>query len=354
MSWPSRVATTGLSPAGGGRCGGCGRVAALAPQRDEEERRNRCAREHRPIDHGCEASEVGEAQSSLVASGLPGENPGMGRSLCVGLGGGSGAGKSALAQELALALGPERVLLLACDAYYRDRPELDPAARAAQNFDHPDALETELLAAQLDHLRAGRAVDVPSYDFASTAGAARPSEPSRARWSWSTGCSCSATRRCARASTCACSWRRRSGCGCERRLARDVAERGRSAESVRAQLAATVQPMHAAFVEPSRAHADLVLANDRGAPARGRAARRARARTARATSGGLGTRAAPRWCASGSSCWFQCPAPSISTLPRRSLQNDRQHLHRRALARRRSGPVTTRVAQAADEERRHA
>jgi uridine kinase len=49
----------------------------------------------------------------------------------------------------------------------------------------------------------------------------------------------------------------------ERRLTRDVAERGRSAESVRAQFAATVQPMHAAFVEPSRAHADLVLENVR-------------------------------------------------------------------------------------------
>jgi len=206
---------------------------------------------------------VGEAQSSLVAPGLPGENPAMGGLLCVGLAGGSGAGKSALARELALALGPERVLLLACDAYYRDRPELDSAARAAQNFDHPAALETELLAAQLDLLRAGRAVDVPSYDFAlhRRRGETLRAEPReivvvdgllvlcdaalRARFDLSVFVAAPERLRL------------------ERRLARDVGERGRSAESVRAQLAATVQPMHAAFVEPSRAYADLVLANDR-------------------------------------------------------------------------------------------
>jgi uridine kinase len=182
--------------------------------------------------------------------------------LCVGLAGGSGAGKSALAGELARALGPERVLVLTCDAYYRDRPDLDAAARAAQNFDHPDALETDLLAAQLDALRAGRAVDVPSYDFAlhrrrAETRRAQPHElvivdgllvlcdPAlRARFDLRVFVAASERHRL------------------ERRLARDVAERGRSPESVRAQLAATVQPMHAAFVEPSRAHADLVVAND--------------------------------------------------------------------------------------------
>ena len=182
--------------------------------------------------------------------------------LCVGLAGGSGAGKSALAAELARALGPERVLVLTCDAYYRDRPDLDAAARAAQNFDHPDALETGLLAAQLDALRAGRAVEVPSYDFALHRRRAetRRAEPHelvvvdgllvlcdpalRARFDLRVFVAASERHRL------------------ERRLARDVAERGRSPESVRAQLAATVQPMHAAFVEPSRAHADLVVAND--------------------------------------------------------------------------------------------
>ena len=182
--------------------------------------------------------------------------------LCVGLAGGSGAGKSSLARELARALGPERVLVLTCDSYYRDRPELDAAARAAQNFDHPDALETELLAAQLDALRAGRAVDVPSYDFALHRRRAetRRTEPRELVVVDGLLVLCDAALRARfdlRVFVAAPEPLR-----LERRLARDVAERGRSPESVRAQLAATVQPMHAAFVEPSRAHADLVVAND--------------------------------------------------------------------------------------------
>jgi uridine kinase len=186
----------------------------------------------------------------------------MGRSFCVGLAGGSGAGKSALARELELALGPERVLLLAHDAYYRDRPELDPAARAAQNFDHPDALETELLAAQLDLLRAGRAVDVPSYDFAQhrRRGETRRAEPREVIVVDGLLVLCDPSLR-ARFDLCVFV-AAPEPLRLERRLARDVAERGRSAESVRAQLAATVAPMYAAFVEPSRAHADLVVAND--------------------------------------------------------------------------------------------
>jgi uridine kinase len=182
--------------------------------------------------------------------------------LCVGLGGGSGAGKSALALELVRALGPERALVLACDAYYRDRSELDPAARAGLNFDHPDALESELLAAQLDLLRAGRAVDVPSYDFATHRRRVetRRAEPRELVVVDGLLVLCDERlRKCFDLRVfVAASERHRL----ERRLARDVAERGRSPESVRAQLAATVQPMHAAFVEPSRAYADMVVAND--------------------------------------------------------------------------------------------
>ena len=182
--------------------------------------------------------------------------------LCVGLGGGSGAGKSALALELVRALGAERALVLTCDAYYRDRPELDPAARAGLNFDHPDALESELLAAQLDLLRAGRAVDVPSYDFATHRRRVETRRAEPRELVVVDGllalCDERLRKRFDLRVFVAASERHRL----ERRLARDVAERGRSPESVRTQLAATVQPMHAAFVEPSRAYADMVVAND--------------------------------------------------------------------------------------------
>jgi uridine kinase len=182
--------------------------------------------------------------------------------LCVGLAGGSGAGKSALAAALCDAFGRERVLVLPQDAYYRDRSALSAAERASLCFDHPDALELELLVAQLDALRAGQAIELPSYDFArhQRTPVTRRLEARelvvvdgilvlavaelRARFDLCVFVEAAETVRF------------------ERRLARDVRERGRSPESVRAQFADTVQSMHAEFVEPSRDHAELVLAND--------------------------------------------------------------------------------------------
>ena len=171
----------------------------------------------------------------------------MQRPVCVGLAGGSGAGKSALAAELSSALGDERVLRIAQDSYYRD---------------HPDALETELLVTHLAELRAGRAVDVPIYDFA---------RHRRAVETWRAepralvlvdgilALADPALRECfdLRVFVDAPESLR-----LERRMRRDVSERGRSAESVRSQYETTVRPMHVQFVEPSRAHADWVLSNE--------------------------------------------------------------------------------------------
>ena len=181
--------------------------------------------------------------------------------VCVGIAGGTGAGKSVLAEALEQAFDAARVLRIPQDAYYRDRGEESPEARAALNFDHPDALETELLVAHLAELRAGRAVDVPVYDFG---------RHRRALETWRAeprallvvdgilALADPALRACfdLRVFVDAPEDLR-----LRRRLARDVAERGRSAASVRAQFAATVRPMHARFVAPSRAHADLVLEN---------------------------------------------------------------------------------------------
>ncbi|HTO54171.1 MAG TPA: uridine kinase [Myxococcota bacterium] len=185
----------------------------------------------------------------------------MRRPMCVGLAGGSGAGKSALAAQLALALGSARVLRIAQDAYYRDPGDMTSDELAARNFDHPDALETELLVTHLRELRQGRPVQVPIYDF---------SRHRRAAETWRAdprelvvvdgilALAHPALRECfdLRVFVDAPESLR-----LERRLARDVVERGRSPESVRSQFEETVRPMHAAYVEPSRAYADCVLAN---------------------------------------------------------------------------------------------
>lgn len=88
--------------------------------------------------------------------------------LCVGIGGGSGSGKSWLAGYLKDALGPKAVVVCQ-DWYYRDNGHLPRAKALKLNFDHPDAIESSLLMEHLRDLRAGRAVRAPRYDYASHA-----------------------------------------------------------------------------------------------------------------------------------------------------------------------------------------
>src|SRR5215212_4045373 len=86
--------------------------------------------------------------------------------LVVGIAGGTGSGKTTVATKLAAAMPPGRCITLEHDAYYRDQGHLPPDERAKINYDHPSSLESELLAEHLRLLRAGRAVEIPIYDFA--------------------------------------------------------------------------------------------------------------------------------------------------------------------------------------------
>ena len=179
----------------------------------------------------------------------------------VGIAGGSGAGKSALTRAIATALGADRVAVLAHDAYYRDRSDLPAAARAALDFDTPQALDQDLFRAHLVRLRQGQAVRPPSYCFVTHTrrGLAEPVEPReillvegilllqdplvQALLHLSIYVDAPESVRVAR------------------RLARDCVERGRRAEDVAEQCRTTVLAAHARWVEPTRARADLVLVN---------------------------------------------------------------------------------------------
>jgi uridine kinase len=179
----------------------------------------------------------------------------------VGIAGGSGAGKSALAGAMAAALGPERVAALCHDAYYRDRGDLPAAARAALDYDAPDALDTPLFLSDLRALRAGRPVRPPRYCFSThrRIGAASVVEPRaivlvegilllhdpaiRELLDFSIFVDVPEELRLAR------------------RVARDTADRGRTRRSVLAQFDATVRAAHARWVEPTRELADLVVEN---------------------------------------------------------------------------------------------
>jgi uridine kinase len=177
----------------------------------------------------------------------------------IGVAGGSGSGKTTVARRIVESLGDEHVSVLYHDRYYRDRPELRLEERAALNYDHPDSLETNLLVRHVRELREGRAIEMPGYDFA---------------------------RYCRRTTTETIQPRRAiivegilifaeatlrelmdikvfvdtdDDTRFIRRLRRDVAERGRTMESVIEQYLGTVKPMHLEFVEPSKRYADVII-----------------------------------------------------------------------------------------------
>lgn len=175
----------------------------------------------------------------------------------IGIAGGSGSGKSTLVDQLLHGKDAAHVALLRHDAYYRNRTDMPEAVRAAENWDHPAALDTALFVAHIDALRVGRPVACPAYDFTTHSRSPatvlvdpRPvllveglllfAVPAvRERIDLRVFVDTPADLRLAR------------------RVARDVAERGRTAQSVVEQYLRTVRPMHHRYVQPSRRHAHV-------------------------------------------------------------------------------------------------
>ncbi|MCS6817000.1 MAG: uridine kinase [Blastocatellia bacterium] len=181
------------------------------------------------------------------------------RVLIIGICGGTGSGKTTVAQKILEAVGADRVVYLQQDAYYKDLSHLPLEERHRLNFDHPDAIDTDLLLQHIEELRAGRAIEQPIYDF--TTHTRRPEtrriEPRpiilvegilvfenprlRALMDLKIFVDTADDIRFIR------------------RLLRDISERGRTVESVIRQYLETVRPMHLEFVEPSKRYADIII-----------------------------------------------------------------------------------------------
>jgi uridine kinase len=177
----------------------------------------------------------------------------------VGIAGGTGSGKTSLAGKIVERVGPDRCLLLAQDAYYKDGSTLTPAAQAAINYDHPDAFDTSLLVQDLRDLKAGRPVPCLSYDHASYSRRvlADPLKPKPVVIL--EGILVLAEEPLRRLMDIRLFIDTDSDVRILRRLQRDIHERGRSFESVERQYLASVRPMHLEFVEPSKRYADLII-----------------------------------------------------------------------------------------------
>ncbi|HDL78767.1 MAG TPA: uridine kinase [Bacteroidetes bacterium] len=179
--------------------------------------------------------------------------------ILIGIAGGSGSGKTLIAKNLFRDLGTDRVIIIQQDAYYKDLSHLSFEERVKQNFDHPDAIDSELLLQQLNGLLAGETIQQPIYDFTihsrkkttETIGGhdiiilegilILDNPELRNLMDIKVYVDTDADIRLIR------------------RLIRDTKERNRSMESVIKQYKESVRPMHLQFVEPSKRYADVII-----------------------------------------------------------------------------------------------
>ncbi len=181
------------------------------------------------------------------------------RPYVVGIAGGTGSGKTTVADKLAAAMPPGRCVTLDHDAYYRDQGHLPPADREAINYDHPSALDSALLALHLRELRGGRTVEVPIYDFATHTRRRDTRTVAPARVILVEGILVFAEPALREQMDIKIFVDTDADIRLMRRIRRDLEERGRTFQSVRDQYHATVRPMHLEYVEPSKRWADLIV-----------------------------------------------------------------------------------------------
>jgi uridine kinase len=179
--------------------------------------------------------------------------------LVIGIAGGSGSGKTTVAQTILQRVGPDRISFLQHDAYYKDLSGLPPVQRAEVNFDHPNSLETDLLIQHILHLKSGQPVAVPIYDF---------SRHSRTEQTYTVqprgvilveGILIFVEPELRKLFDVKIFVDTDSDLRFIRRLQRDITERGRTTESVVKQYLSTVRPMHMEFVEMSKRYADVII-----------------------------------------------------------------------------------------------
>lgn len=183
----------------------------------------------------------------------------MNPAFTIGIAGGTGSGKTTVAELIAEDLGPDRVALVAQDHYYRDLGHLALEERARVNFDHPDAVDASLMAFHVAELKAGRAVQQPVYDFKTHSRRPETTVVEPREVLLVEGILVLELEEIRRHMDVKLYVDTDDDLRFIRRLKRDIGERGRSVDSVVDQYLRTVRPMHHEFVEKSRRHADIIL-----------------------------------------------------------------------------------------------
>jgi uridine kinase len=177
----------------------------------------------------------------------------------IGIAGGTGSGKTTVAQAIYDRVGSGRIEWISHDSYYRNFDGLSHDERTRINFDHPDSLETELLARHLDVLAKGSSIEAPVYDFAAHLRRKETKRVEPRRVIIVEGILVLAEPELRRRIDIKLFVDTPADIRFMRRMLRDIESRGRSLQSVVQQYLTTVRPMHEEFVEPSKRYADLII-----------------------------------------------------------------------------------------------
>jgi uridine kinase len=179
--------------------------------------------------------------------------------IVIGIAGGTGSGKTTVASVVLKRVGANRISFLAHDAYYRDLKNLSLEERSLVNYDHPDSLETELLVEHILQLKNRQPAELPVYDFTTHSRTAKTIHIEPHPVVIVEGILIFYERALRELFDVKIFVDTDADIRFIRRLKRDIAERGRTAESVIQQYLTTVRPMHMEFVEPSKRYADVII-----------------------------------------------------------------------------------------------
>ncbi|RCK76365.1 MAG: Uridine kinase [Anaerolineae bacterium] len=179
--------------------------------------------------------------------------------LVIGIAGGSGSGKTTVANMIIQHVGAEKIAYLPHDAYYKDLSNLPEAQRHLINFDHPNSLETSLLIQHVIQLKRGQAIELPIYDFRIHCRTNQTQRIEPKAVIIVEGILIFVEAELRELFDVKIFVDTDPDIRFIRRLQRDILERGRSTESVIQQYLSTVRPMHLEFVEPSKRYADIII-----------------------------------------------------------------------------------------------
>src|SRR5215467_380749 len=179
--------------------------------------------------------------------------------MILGISGGTGSGKTTVAQKIIRSVGASSVVYLPQDSYYRNLGDMPIDLRHNVNFDHPDAFDTDLLINHIEALRAGESIDQPVYDYPTHSRKTEVIHVEPRPVIILEGLLVLVNPQLRQLMDLKIFVDADADIRFIRRLDRDVHERGRTVESVITQYMATVRPMHLQFVEPSKRYADVII-----------------------------------------------------------------------------------------------